>query len=70
MHFFLEECDRFQGFQIIFDQCNGGFSALATSLIEYLHDDLPTKPIIAFGVTPPPSNEANVSTLVLHAYMY
>lgn len=48
---FIEECDYFQGFQMIFD-CVDGFSGLATECIEHLSDEY-SYSTLAFPVIPP-----------------
>lgn len=55
LHFFLEECDNFQGFQLLFDMYPGGFAGVATSLGQLLHDDY-KKPMIVFPTIPPLSD--------------
>lgn len=63
LHFFVEECDNFQGFQVLFDQDHGGFSALAVSLNEFLCDEYTNKPIITFGVTPTQQSQKKNSSV-------
>ncbi|KAL6508959.1 hypothetical protein OROHE_021518 [Orobanche hederae] len=38
LHFFVEECDRTQGFQFIIDN-SGGFSGIAGEFLENIADD-------------------------------
>ncbi|XP_064620858.1 protein misato homolog 1-like [Lineus longissimus] len=51
IHFFTEECDRLQGFNVMVDT-NDGFSGLGSKLIERLSDDFDNKSILTFGVSP------------------
>lgn len=48
---YIEECDYFQGFQMIFD-CVDGFSGLATECLQYLSDEY-SYSTLAFPVIPP-----------------
>ena len=59
----MEECDNFQGFQLLFDMYPGGFAAVATSLGQLLHDDY-KKPMIVFPTIPPLSNEELVCIVI------
>ncbi|XP_033634829.1 protein misato homolog 1-like [Asterias rubens] len=51
LHFFVEECDHLQGFQVLVDFCDG-FGGLGASLIESLADEYRGKGIMAVGVAP------------------
>lgn len=51
LHFFTEECDQLQGFQMLVDT-HDAFSGVATSVLEYLEDDFPGKSVLTFGTSP------------------
>ncbi|XP_072050730.1 protein misato homolog 1-like [Amphiura filiformis] len=51
LHFFAEECDHLQGFQVLVDFYNG-FSGVGCSLLEYLEDEYSGKGILTVGVAP------------------
>lgn len=67
LHFFVEECDNLQGFQLLFDQHHGGFSALSISLNEFLCDEYTNKPIVTFGVTPTQHSPVKNSSVSVYA---
>lgn len=48
---YVEECDYFQGFQVIFD-CVDGFSGLTSECLEYLNDEYSYSTLV-FPVMPP-----------------
>lgn len=48
---YLEECDSFQGFQVLLD-ANNAFCGLAISCLEYLQDEYERKSIFAMPVIP------------------
>lgn len=48
---YLEECDNFQGFQVLLD-ANNAFCGLATSCLEYLQDEYERKAIFAIPLLP------------------
>ncbi|KAJ7536822.1 hypothetical protein O6H91_12G083300 [Diphasiastrum complanatum] len=50
--FFVEECDHLQGIQVIVDD-SGGFSGVASDLLEGLMDDFGKSPFMLFTVRPP-----------------
>ncbi|KAM3910419.1 LOW QUALITY PROTEIN: protein misato homolog 1-like [Leptodactylus fuscus] len=56
LHFFTEECDYLQGFQLLCDVHNG-FSGAAVRVAELLHDQYPARGIFSFGTCPAPSAE-------------
>ncbi|XP_022105673.1 protein misato homolog 1-like [Acanthaster planci] len=51
LHFFVEECDQLQGFQVLVDFYDG-FGGLGSSLVENLADEYKGKGIMAVGVAP------------------
>ncbi|XP_069074566.1 protein misato homolog 1 isoform X3 [Pleurodeles waltl] len=51
LHFFVEECDNLQGFQVLCDFHNG-FSGVGAKVAEILHDEYPGKGIFTFGTSP------------------
>ncbi|XP_031567453.1 protein misato homolog 1-like [Actinia tenebrosa] len=51
LHFFVEECDQLQGFQILTDIHNG-FAGLSSQVIQDLADEYSPKSIITFGLLP------------------
>ncbi|NXK93253.1 MSTO1 protein, partial [Formicarius rufipectus] len=55
LHFFIEECDYLQGFQVLCDIHNG-FSGVGAKVTELLHDEYSGKGILTWGLTPVTSN--------------
>ncbi|NXM30567.1 MSTO1 protein, partial [Oxyruncus cristatus] len=55
LHFFVEECDYLQGFQVLCDLHNG-FSGVGAKVTELLHDEYSGKGILCWGLTPATSN--------------
>ncbi|NXG21373.1 MSTO1 protein, partial [Grallaria varia] len=51
LHFFVEECDYLQGFQVLCDLHNG-FSGVGAKVTEMLHDEYSGKGILTWGLTP------------------
>lgn len=51
LHFFTEECDNLQGFQLLCDLTNG-FSGLGSKVTELLHDSYGRKGILTWGMAP------------------
>ncbi|XP_010210930.1 PREDICTED: 28S ribosomal protein S29, mitochondrial [Tinamus guttatus] len=51
LHFFVEECDYLQGFQVLCD-LHDGFSGVGAKVTELLHDEYSRKGILTFGLTP------------------
>ncbi|XP_062454033.1 protein misato homolog 1 [Rhea pennata] len=51
LHFFVEECDYLQGFQVLCDLHNG-FSGVGAKVTELLHDEYSGKGILTWGLTP------------------
>ncbi|NWY34422.1 MSTO1 protein, partial [Pheucticus melanocephalus] len=51
LHFFVEECDYLQGFQVLCDLHNG-FSGVGAKVTELLHDEYSRKGILTWGLTP------------------
>ncbi|NXU68990.1 MSTO1 protein, partial [Horornis vulcanius] len=51
LHFFVEECDYLQGFQVLCDLHNG-FSGVGAKVTELLHDEYSQKGILTWGLTP------------------
>ncbi|XP_066062884.1 protein misato homolog 1 isoform X2 [Chamaea fasciata] len=54
LHFYVEECDYLQGFQVLCDLHNG-FSGVGAKVTELLHDEYSQKGILTWGLTPVPS---------------
>lgn len=54
----MEESDYLQGYQLIVDTHPGGFESLASSICEYLNDELGTTKEI-FTVLATPTNLSN-----------
>ncbi|NWT05935.1 MSTO1 protein, partial [Mionectes macconnelli] len=57
LHFFVEECDYLQGFQVLCDLHNG-FSGVGAKVTELLHDEYSGKGILSWGLAPATTNEA------------
>ncbi|XP_062963115.1 protein misato homolog 1 isoform X4 [Cynocephalus volans] len=55
LHFYVEECDYLQGFQILCD-LHDGFSGVGTKTAELLHDEYSGRGIITWGLLPGPYN--------------
>ncbi|NXF13632.1 MSTO1 protein, partial [Smithornis capensis] len=55
LHFYVEECDYLQGFQVLCDLHNG-FSGVGAKVTELLHDEYSGKGILTWGLTPVQSN--------------
>ncbi|KAL3866642.1 hypothetical protein ACJMK2_043926 [Sinanodonta woodiana] len=51
LHFFTEECDNLQGFQVILDT-HDAFGGSGTMLLQYLEDEFSFKSRLTIGVTP------------------
>ncbi|NXN13671.1 MSTO1 protein, partial [Indicator maculatus] len=51
LHFYAEECDHLQGFQVLCDLHNG-FSGVGAKVTELLHDEYSGKGILTWGLTP------------------
>lgn len=58
LHFFVEECDYLQGFQVLCDLHNG-FSGVGAKVTELLHDEYSQKGILTWGLTPVLSSVAD-----------
>ncbi|XP_015277672.1 PREDICTED: protein misato homolog 1 isoform X1 [Gekko japonicus] len=63
LHFYVEECDYLQGFQVLCDLHNG-FSGVGAKVTELLQDEYPGKGILTWGLTPV------LSTLNPHLSLY
>ncbi|NWX16339.1 MSTO1 protein, partial [Aegotheles bennettii] len=55
LHFYVEECDYLQGFQVLCDLHNG-FAGVGAKVTELLHDEYSGKGILTWGLTPAMSN--------------
>ncbi|NXK14858.1 MSTO1 protein, partial [Herpetotheres cachinnans] len=55
LHFYAEECDYLQGFQVLCDLHNG-FSGVGAKVTELLYDEYSGKGILTWGLTPVMSN--------------
>lgn len=51
LHFYVEECDYLQGFQVLCDLHNG-FSGIGAKVTELLRDEYAGKGILTWGLTP------------------
>ncbi|NXC42644.1 MSTO1 protein, partial [Penelope pileata] len=51
LHFYVEECDYLQGFQVLCDLHNG-FSGVGARVTELLRDEYSGKGILTWGLTP------------------
>ncbi|MCJ8750383.1 hypothetical protein PDJAM_G00263810, partial [Pangasius djambal] len=51
LHFFIEECDYLQGFQVLCDMADG-FSGLGSKVTELLQDSYGGRGILTWGVAP------------------
>ncbi|NXT78173.1 MSTO1 protein, partial [Zapornia atra] len=51
LHFYVEECDYLQGFQVLCDLHNG-FSGVGAKVTELLYDEYSGKGILSWGLTP------------------
>ncbi|KAF4081773.1 hypothetical protein AMELA_G00165080 [Ameiurus melas] len=51
LHFFIEECDYLQGFQVLCDMANG-FSGLGSKVTELLQDSYSGRGILTWGMAP------------------
>ncbi|XP_028288053.1 protein misato homolog 1 isoform X3 [Parambassis ranga] len=51
LHFFVEECDYLQGFQVLCDLADG-FAGLGSKVTEMLHDSYSGRGILTFGLAP------------------
>uniref|UniRef100_A0A8C3Y2S5 Protein misato homolog 1 n=1 Tax=Catharus ustulatus TaxID=91951 RepID=A0A8C3Y2S5_CATUS len=58
LHFYVEECDYLQGFQVLCDLHNG-FSGVGAKVTELLHDEYSRKGILTWGLTPALSEPQN-----------
>ncbi|KAM4644440.1 protein misato homolog 1 isoform 2-T2 [Amazona ochrocephala] len=58
LHFFVEECDYLQGFQVLCDLHNG-FSGVGAKVTELLCDEYSGKGILSWGLTPAVSSVAD-----------
>ncbi|NXJ70398.1 MSTO1 protein, partial [Rostratula benghalensis] len=55
LHFYVEECDYLQGFQVLCD-LHSGFSGVGAKVTELLCDEYSGKGILTWGLTPVSSN--------------
>uniref|UniRef100_A0A8D2JFZ9 Protein misato homolog 1 n=1 Tax=Varanus komodoensis TaxID=61221 RepID=A0A8D2JFZ9_VARKO len=53
LHFYVEECDYLQGFQVLCDLHNG-FSGVGAKVTELLRDEYAGKGVLTWGLTPAP----------------
>ncbi|XP_071582951.1 protein misato homolog 1 isoform X1 [Heliangelus exortis] len=58
LHFYVEECDNLQGFQVLCDLHNG-FSGVGAKVTELLCDEYSGKGILTWGLTPVMSNRGD-----------
>ncbi|NWU71049.1 MSTO1 protein, partial [Pterocles burchelli] len=62
LHFYVEECDHLQGFQVLCDLHNG-FSGVGAKVTELLYDEYSGKGILTWGLTPVLSNVGVIQRL-------
>ncbi|NWW42902.1 MSTO1 protein, partial [Pedionomus torquatus] len=60
LHFYVEECDYLQGFQVLCD-LHDGFSGVGAKVTELLCDEYSGKGILSWGLTPASSNVGSFS---------
>ncbi|XP_028650892.1 protein misato homolog 1 [Erpetoichthys calabaricus] len=65
LHFFVEECDYLQGFQVLCD-IQDGFSGLGSSVTELLHDEYGGRGIFTLGLAPVSHPQSSVVKDVYH----
>ncbi|XP_078390239.1 protein misato homolog 1 [Cetorhinus maximus] len=58
LHFYIEECDYLQGFQVLCD-LQDGFSGLSAKVVELLNDEYGGKGIFTCGFTPTSYTDTN-----------
>ncbi|XP_015740066.1 protein misato homolog 1 isoform X1 [Coturnix japonica] len=58
LHFYAEECDYLQGFQVLCD-LHDGFSGVGAKVTELLHDEYSRKGILTWGLTPVTHNKGD-----------
>ncbi|XP_064898988.1 protein misato homolog 1 isoform X1 [Columba livia] len=66
LHFYVEECDYLQGFQVLCD-LHDGFSGVGAKVTELLYDEYSRKGILSWGLTPlagPADHGKNVCRLL------
>ncbi|XP_053330545.1 protein misato homolog 1 [Spea bombifrons] len=59
LHFFTEECDYLQGFQILCDLHNG-FSGVGARMVELLQDEYPGRGLLTWGTCPVDSGDTDL----------
>uniref|UniRef100_A0A1E1X2V0 Putative members of tubulin/ftsz family n=1 Tax=Amblyomma aureolatum TaxID=187763 RepID=A0A1E1X2V0_9ACAR len=64
VRWFAEDCDSLQAFNILLDGHNG-FTGLASSLLEALHDDYPNKAFVCWPLFQPHYNDVNEGRVAL-----
>ncbi|KAG2463425.1 MSTO1 protein, partial [Polypterus senegalus] len=65
LHFFVEECDYLQGFQVLCD-IQDGFSGLGSSVTELLHDEYGGRGIFTLGLAPVSHPQSSIVKDVYH----
>ncbi|KAM9496034.1 protein misato homolog 1 [Clarias gariepinus] len=65
LHFFIEECDYLQGFQVLCD-ISDGFSGLGSKVTELLQDSYSGRGILTWGVAPVSHPESSPIKEVYH----
>ncbi|KNC84565.1 hypothetical protein SARC_03238, partial [Sphaeroforma arctica JP610] len=51
LHFFLEECNSLQGYQVLVDT-DDAFGGLCIEVLDHIADDFGTKPVFTYATTP------------------
>ncbi|XP_072564468.1 protein misato homolog 1-like isoform X1 [Paramormyrops kingsleyae] len=69
LHFFVEECDYLQGFQVLCDLADG-FSGLGSKVTEMLRDSYGSRGILTWGVAPVGYPDSNLIKDVYHMMNY
>ncbi|XP_069138791.1 protein misato homolog 1-like [Argopecten irradians] len=65
LHFFIEECDHLQGFQVLLDTFNG-FGGVGSSILQHLKDEYSSKGIFTFALTPNNlSDDVSITNFIL-----
>ncbi|KAL4624861.1 hypothetical protein GN956_G17675 [Arapaima gigas] len=69
LHFFVEECDYLQGFQVLCDIADG-FSGLGSKMTEMLRDSYGSRGILTWGMAPVAHPDSSLRRDVYHMMNY
>lgn len=69
LHFYVEECDYLQGFQVLCD-LGDGFSGLGSKVTEMLHDAYSGRGILTWGVAPVNHRDSTPTKEMYHLMNY